>query len=64
MLPLINFENLHAVGQMAILVLLEKFLRKLCLYFLTLILSASPRKCDAFCSHIFDYACLRRKAYR
>ena len=34
------FENLHAV--MAILVLFGKFSSKLCLYFLTLILSTSP----------------------
>ena len=34
------FENVHDL--MAILVLLEKFSAKFCLYFLTLILSASP----------------------
>ena len=40
MLPRKIFENLHAV--MAILVLFEIFSGKLCLNFLTLILSASP----------------------
>ena len=40
MLPQKIFENLHAV--MAILVLFEQFSGKLCLIFLTLILSASP----------------------
>ena len=40
MLPRKIFENLHAV--IAILVLFENFLRKFCLNFLTLILSASP----------------------
>ena len=39
MLPRKIVENLH--GVMAILVLFEQFSRKLCLYFLTLILSAS-----------------------
>ena len=56
-----NFGNLHAV--MAILVLFEKFSDKFCLNFLTLILSASPNMTHFF-SHIFDCACLRRKAYR
>ena len=40
MLPRKVFENLHGVT--AILVLFEKFSRKLCSNFLTLILSASP----------------------
>ena len=40
MLPRKLFENLHAL--MAVLVLFVKFSRKFCLYFLTLILSASP----------------------
>ena len=38
MLPRKNFENLHAV--MAILVLVEQFLGKFCLNFFTLILNA------------------------
>ena len=40
MLPRKLFKNSHAV--MAILVFIEQFSRKLCLNFLTLILSASP----------------------
>ena len=60
MLPREIFEILHAV--MAILVLFEHFSGKFCLnifgpnseYF---------TKCDAFSSHIFNYSCLRRKAY-
>ena len=41
MLPQKNFELLHAV--MAILVLLEHFLGKLCLNFWTLFLNTSPK---------------------
>ena len=44
---------------MAILMLFEHFSDKLCSNFLTLILSTSITKYDAFCSHIFNYACLR-----
>ena len=62
MLPCKIFEILHAV--MAILVLFEYFSRKFSLNFLTLILSASPNMMDAFYLHIFDYTCLRHKAYR
>ena len=56
MLPQKNFENLHA--EMAVLVLLENILFKIC----------DPKseyiaKYNAFCLHIFDYACLKRKAY-
>ena len=40
MLPRENFEILHTI--IAILVLFEHFSGKLCLYFLTLILSTSP----------------------
>ena len=58
MLPRKSFENFHAV--MAILVLFEQFLGKFCLNFLSLILSTCFAKRDAFCSHIFDYACLGR----
>ena len=49
MLSLKIFENLHAV--MAALVLFDPN-------------SECFAKYDAFCSHIFDYACLRRKTYR
>ena len=44
---------------MAILALFEQFSGKVCSYFWPLILSASP-KYDAFCTHSFDNACLRR----
>ena len=59
MFPRKVFENLHTV--VAILVLFEQFLGKFCLNF-------CPKfecftKYDAFCSYIFDYACLRHKAY-
>ena len=47
---------------MVILVLFEHFSAKVCLNFLTLILSTSPNM-GAFCSHIFNRACLKRKAY-
>ena len=53
------FENLHTI--MAILELFEQFSGKVCSYFWLLTLSASPNMLyDAFCSHSFDYACLRR----
>ena len=60
MLPREILEILHAV--MAILVLFEHFSGNLCLNFLTPILSTSPN-IDALCSHIFNYACLRHKAF-
>ena len=60
MLPRKIFENLHAV--MAILMLFVQFSGKFCLNFLILILSTRFAKYDVFSSHIFDYACLRRKA--
>ena len=62
MLPREIFEILHAV--MAISVLFQHFSGKLCLNFLTLNLSTSPIAYGAFCSHILNCACLRRKAYR
>ena len=66
MLPRKNIQNLQAV--MAILVLFEQFSRKFCLNFLTLILSALPNMMHfvitLWIMHTFDYACLRRKAYR
>ena len=58
MLPWKIFENLHAV--MAILVLLEFFHQILFDYFDPN--SECFAKYDAFCLHIFDYACLRCKA--
>ena len=61
MLPQKIFENLHAV--IAILMLFEQFSAEFCLNFLSLILSTCFAKYDAFCSHIFDYMYLRRKAY-
>ena len=60
MLPRKIFEILYAV--LAILVLFEQFSGKLCLNFLPLILSGFT-KYDAFCSYIFNCACLGRKAY-
>ena len=60
MLPREIFEISHVV--VAILVLFQHFSGKLCLNFFTLNLSASPNMV-AFCSHIFNCACLRRKAY-
>ena len=60
MLPHKIFENLHTV--VAILVLFEQFLGKVCLNFLP-----SSHECfskyDALCSYIFDYACFGRKAH-
>ena len=54
------FENLHTV--VAILVLFEQFLGKF--YFKCFApKSECCTKYDAFCSYIFDYACLVRKAY-
>ena len=52
--PRNNFENLHAV--MAILEFFEVS-RKFCLLFDHN--SECFAKYDAFCSHIFDYACAR-----
>ena len=64
------FENLHTV--MAVLVLFEQFSGKFCLYFLPLTLNVSPNMLHfvrtvsilfaqfRFCSHSFDYACLKR----
>ena len=55
MLPQRNFENLHT--EMAILVVFEQFLRKVCHFF------APNFECfsnDAFSLRSFDYACLRR----
>ena len=60
MLPRKIFENLHA--GVAILALFEQFLDKFCLNFLPL-KSECFTKYDAFCSYIFDYACLGCKAY-
>ena len=60
MLPRKVFENVQAL--MAILVLFDYLSAKFCLKFFTLLLSAIA-KYDAFCSHIFDYACLVRKVY-
>ena len=48
---------------MAILVLFEQFAGKFCLYFWPLILSASPNNYGAFCSHSFDFACLRQRRH-
>ena len=59
MLPRKDFENLRAL--VAILVIFKKFSGKFCIKFLTLLLSTSPNMMHF--SHIFDYACLRRKAY-
>ena len=42
MLPWKNFENLHTVGLMAVLVLFEHISRKVSLYFWPLTFSASP----------------------
>ena len=55
MLPWKSFENLHT--EMTISVLFEQFLGKF------VIILAPNFECftnDAFCSHSFDYACLRR----
>ena len=59
MLPREIFEILHA--EMAILVFFEHFSGKFCINFLTLILSTSANMMHFV--HIFNYACLRRKAY-
>ena len=48
MLPRENFEILHII--MAILVLFEHFSSKLCLNFLTLILSTSPNMMHFLCT--------------
>ena len=59
MLPRNNFENLHSV--MAIQCFLDNFTQILFKLF-------DPDsecfvKYDTLCSHVFDYACFRRKAY-
>ena len=54
-----NFENLRVA--MAILMLFEYFSGKLCKIFDDD--SECFAKYDTFCSHIFNYACIRRKAY-
>ena len=61
MLPRNNFKKLHAV--MAILVLFKIIFTQIWFKFF------DPNsecfvKYDAFCSHIFDYACLRRHRYQ
>ena len=56
MLPRKIFENLHTV--VAILALFEQFLGK---FFVPKFECFT--KYDAFCSYIFDYVCLERKAY-
>ena len=61
MLPREIFEILHAV--MAILVLFEHFSGKLRSNFFIDPNSEYFTKYGAFCSHIFNCACLRRKAY-
>ena len=58
MLPRKILKNLHAV--MAILLLFEKFSGKFCLNFYP---NSECFAKYAFSLHIFDYACLRRKAY-
>ena len=60
MLPRKDFQNLRAV--MAILVLFEYILGKFCLIFFYRN-SECFKKYDGFCSHFFDYACLRQKVY-
>ena len=59
MLPGKIFAILHTI--MVILAFFDQFSGKVCSYFWPLTLSAlSNIKYDAFCSHSFDYACLRR----
>ena len=60
MLPRKVSENLLTV--LAILALFEQFSGKFCVKFFASN-SACFTKYDAFCSCIFDYACLGRKAY-
>ena len=60
MLPRESFEILHAV--MAISVLFEQFSNRFCYIFFDPNFECFA-KYDAFCLHIFDYACLRRKTY-
>ena len=60
MLPRKSFENLDTM--VAILILFKQFLGKFCLVFF------APKsefftKYDAFCSYIFDFACLGHKAH-
>ena len=57
MLPRENFEILHAV--MAIVVLFEHFRQTL--FKLFDLNFEYFTQYDAFCSHIFNYACLRRR---
>ena len=52
------FENLHTV--MAILVLFEQFSGRQILFIFLAPNFECFTKYDAFCSHSFDYACLRR----
>ena len=76
MLPRKIFENLHAV--VVILVFFKQVFKKFCLKFWSkwskiffkkfcLKFFAPKSECftkyDAFCSYVFDYACLGRKAY-
>ena len=56
MLPKKFCENFDTV--VAILIVFENFSGKFCAPN-----SECFTKCDAFCSYIFDYACLGRKAY-
>ena len=61
MLPRKIFEILHA--EIAILVLFEHFLGKLRLFKFFYRNSEYFTKYGAFCLNIFNYACLRHKAY-
>ena len=61
MLPRKFFESLHTA--VAILVLFEQFLGKLILFKFFAPKSECFTKYDAFCSYIFDYAFLGRKAH-
>ena len=60
MLPQKIFENLHTI--VAILVLFETIFRQILFQFFAP-KSECFTKYDAFCSCIFDHACLGRKAY-
>ena len=60
MLPQKIFQNLHAV--MAILVLFRIIFTQILFQFFDPN-SECFAKYDAFCPHIFDYACLSRKSY-
>ena len=61
MLPRTNLENLHAV--MAILFLCFSNNFQANFVYIFYFNSECFAEYDAFCSHIFDYACLKRKAY-